>query len=155
MVSALAHLLDVPAATGIIGLKVEGEQDLFVEKKLERGGRETYSLKFPAVVGLEEGINEPRYVAFFSRTYRKGLEKEIEFLKPDLDGLDMNQRTMTVRLAQARPRVKVGVDVSSLSMADKLKMMRGELGTKKELFEGSSQEAAQKIFERIQDFAAD
>jgi electron transfer flavoprotein beta subunit len=155
MVSVLAHLLDVPAATGIIGLTVEGEQDIFVEKKLQRGGRETYSLNLPAVLGLEEGINEPRYVAPFSRTYREGLEKEIEFLKPDLDGLDMNQRTMTVRLAQARPRVKVGVDVSSLSMADKLKMMRGELGSKKELFEGSSQEAAQKIFERIRDFAAD
>ena len=153
MVSALAQLLRVPSAAGIIGLKVEGGQDLLVDKKLQRGGRETYSLKFPAVLGVEEGINEPRYAAPFSKTYREGLEKEIEFLEPDLDGLDMNQRTMTVRLVQSRPRVKVGVDVSSLSMADKLKMMRGELGSKKELFEGSSKEAAQKIFERVRDLA--
>lgn len=153
MVSALANLLDVPSTTGIIGVKVEKGQDLLVDKKLQRGGRETYSLKLPAVLGLEGGINEPRYVAPFSRTYREGLEKEIEFVEPELDGLDMQQRIKTVRLVQSRPRVKVGVDVSSLSMADKLRMMRGELGTKKELFEGSSQEAAQKVFERIRDLA--
>jgi len=153
MVSALAHLLDIPFTTGIIGVTVEGDQELFAEKKLERGGRGTYSLQLPAVLGLEEGINEPRYVAPFSKTYRKGEEKEIRFLEPDLEGLDLHPRTMTVRLVQSRPRVKVGVDVSSLSMADRLKMMRGELGSKKELFEGPSKEAAEKIFKRIWELA--
>ena len=75
MVSALAHHLNIASATGVISLQADSDK-LVVHKKLEKGKRETYSLKYPAVLGLEEGVNEPRYVAPFSRAYREGMRRE-------------------------------------------------------------------------------
>jgi len=149
MVSALAHWLNIPSATRIIGLNVDRDNKLIAHKKLLRGERETYCLQLPAILGLEEGINEPRYAALFSKTYQEGLRKKVEFFKPSLNGQNINQLITTLRLIPSRPRVKVGLDISALSMQEKLKMMRGELGHKKEIFEGSPEAAAKKIFAEL------
>jgi hypothetical protein len=53
--------------------------------------------------------------------------------------------TRSIKISASKPRVKVGIDITALSMADRLKMMRGELGTKKEMYTGSAKEAARKI----------
>ncbi len=152
MVSALAHSLDCSSATGIIGLEVDNEEELVVHKRLPRGQRETYRLRLPAVLGIEEGINEPRYVAPFSRTYREGMKKKAEFSGAHIDGQKTCQRVKRLFFTQPRPRVKTGIDVSALSMQERLKMMRGELGRKKELFEGTPGEAARKIYSQLRDF---
>lgn len=152
MVSALAHYLNISSATGIIDLEVGSDNKLTAHKKLPKGERETYSLELPAVLGVEEGINEPRYVAPFSRTYREGMRKKVEFLESRLSGLKGNQLITNLRFTQPRPRVKVGINISALSMSEKLKMMRGELGREKEeLFEGSPEEAAKKIFTQLRE----
>jgi electron transfer flavoprotein beta subunit len=152
MVAALAHSLNIPSATGIIDLEVGSDNKLSAHKKLPKGERETYSLGLPAILGIEEGINEPRYVAPFSKTYREGMKKKIEFSEASLGGQKDNQLMTTLRFTQSRPRVKVGVDISSLSMQEKLKMMRGELGREKEeTFEGSPEEAAKKILAQLRE----
>lgn len=150
LVSALAHQLHVPSATGIIGLDIENGQKIVAHKKLLKGARETYTLEAPAILGIEEGINEPRYVAPFSRTYREGMDKQVELLEVN-DSQKGNPLIKSLRFAQPRPRVKVGINVSTLSMQEKLKLMRGELGRKKELFEGSPEEAAKKIFTMLKE----
>lgn len=152
MVSALAHFLNIASATGIIDLEVSNDRKIMAHKKMLKGGRETYTLEFPAVLGIEEGINEPRYVAPFSKIYREGMKKRVEFLEAELSGLDEKPLIKSLRFTQPRPRVKVGVNISALSMQEKLKMMRGELGReKKELFEGSPEEAAKKIVNHIRE----
>ncbi|MDH5781841.1 MAG: hypothetical protein OEZ07_04650 [Dehalococcoidia bacterium] len=151
MVSALAHHLNIASATGIINLEVSSDKKLTAHKKLPRGQRETYSLELPAVLGIEEGINEPRYVAPFSKTYREGMRKEVEFSEASLSGLKGKQLITSLRFTQPRPRVKVGINISALSMQEKLKLMRGELGREKELFEGLPEEAAKKIFARLRE----
>jgi electron transfer flavoprotein beta subunit len=152
MVSALAHRLNIASATGIINLEVGRDKRIVAQKKLTRGQRETYSLEPPAVLGIEEGINEPRYVAPFSKTYREGMKKKVEFLEVGLSSLHGKSLITSLRFTQPRPRVKVGVNISALSMQEKLKMMRGELGReKKELFEGSPEEAARKIFAQLRE----
>jgi electron transfer flavoprotein beta subunit len=154
MVSALAHRLNIASATGIIDLEPGSGNGngIIAHKKLPKGERETYSLKLPAVLGIEEGINEPRYVAPFSKIYREGISKKIEFLEASLSSLKGNQLIKNLRFTQPRPRVKVGINVSTLSMQEKLKMMRGELGReKKELFEGSPEEAARKILTQLRE----
>jgi electron transfer flavoprotein beta subunit len=152
VVSALACCLNIASATGIIDLEVDSDKKLMAHKKLPRGERETYSLGLPAVLGIEEGINEPRYVAPFSRTYREGVRKKVEFLEASPSGLKGNQLIANLRFTQSRPRVKVGIDTSALSMQEKLKMMRGELGREKEeIFEGSPEEAAKKIFAQLKE----
>ena len=102
-------------------------------------------------MGLEEGINEPRYIAPFSRTYREGMKKKVEFLEANLSGLNRKQLISCLRFTQSRPRVKVGINISALSMQEKLKMIRGELGPKREIFESSSEEAAQKILAQLRE----
>jgi electron transfer flavoprotein alpha/beta subunit len=147
MVSALSQSLNIAAATGIIKLEIDADDKLIAHKKLPKGERETYGLEMPAIIGVEEGINEPRYVAPFSRTYREGLQKKVEFIQARPNGLD--QRIRFLYFTQARPRVKVGINISGLSKEETRKMMRGELGRKKELFYGPADEAAKRIFDQI------
>jgi electron transfer flavoprotein beta subunit len=149
MVSALAYWLNVSSATGIIGLEINGGNQIVAHKKLQKGARQTYTLEIPAILGIEERINEPRYVAPFSRTYQEGMRRQVESLEVSKNSLTGSQLVKNLRFTQSRPRVKVGINISALSMQEKLKMMRGELGRKKELFEGSPEEAAKKIFTLI------
>jgi electron transfer flavoprotein beta subunit len=151
MVSALAHRLNISSATGIIGLEVDGGKQIVAHKKLPKGARETFYLGLPAILGVEEGINEPRYVAPFSRTYREGMRKQVEILEVSSDCAKGDQLIKNLRFTQPRPRVKVGINVSALSMQEKLKMMRGELGREKEIFEGSPEEAAKRIFKKLKE----
>jgi len=148
MAASLGHLLNLPLATQIISLEC-GNRSLTVYKKLERGERETYTISLPAILALEQGINEPRYVAPFSRTYREGMKKEVEFFKPALHQITATPYLSTIRYTPPRPRVKVGIDIDRLSMEERLKMMRGELGSKKEIFEGEPRLAAQKIATKL------
>jgi electron transfer flavoprotein beta subunit len=151
MTSALASSLNIASASGIIGLEVGKDKRLTAHKKMAGGQRETCSLELPAILGLEEGLNEPRYVAPFSRAYRSGMSREIEFTEADLEGLKGRSLTRVVRYTQSRPRTKVGINISALSMQEKLKMMRGELGRKREIFEGRPEEAARKIYTCLND----
>ena len=151
MVPALAGLLDIPSATRIISLAVEENGSrIIAHKKLPRGKREEYSIPLPAVIGLESGINQPRYVAPFSRTYLGGREKKVEVVKAVPDRAPAHRLVSALRFAQPRPRVKVGIDISSLSMQDRLRMMRGELGGTKEIFEGAPEKGAEKIMARLE-----
>jgi len=153
MAMALGYHLDVPCVTNIIGLTMDGDRRIVADKKIEKGKRISYSTMLPAVAGLEDGINESRYVAPFSRTYSEGLKKHVEYYCPAEyvhKGRTEPHVTM-VRLASPRPRVKVGLNISKLSMQQKIKMMRGELGRKKEIFNGSPDESAKKIAERIKE----
>ncbi len=150
MALALADLMFLPAAVGVIGLEADGRGDLKVHKKMSRGGRETYALVAPAVIGLEPGINRPRYVPLFSKVYRQGQRKQVEKIELRLGGLPDKRRGRVVKYTQSRPRVKTGVNVSALSMADRMKMIRGELGSKKEVFQGAPDTGALKIAHELE-----
>jgi electron transfer flavoprotein beta subunit len=151
MASALGHFLNAAVVTGIIAVEAGGDGRLLTHKKLPGGCRETYTVALPAVIGLEEGINEPRYVAPFSRTYRAGMDKTVEVCEPDFPAPGTGPLVRTLRLTQARPRVKAGLNLAALSPQDRLKMMRGELGRKKEVFTGPPEEAARRIFTRLKE----
>ena len=150
MVFALAQSLDIPSATRIIRLDMDKNKRLTVHKKLQKGRRETYCLELPAILGLEPGINEPRYVAPFSRVYQEGMHKQVEFL--EAGEVQENPLLSTLRYTQAKPRVKVGIDISGLSMEEKLNMMRGERSISKEIFEGSPDMSAKKILSQLETF---
>ena len=150
MASTLAHSLNIPSATHIVNIEIDNYSGLTAHKKLQKGGRETYTLKLPAILGLEQGINEPRYVAPFSKTYNEGRSKKVEFVEPR--SVQANPLIAILGYTQSKPRVKVGIDVSALSMEERLKMMRGELGGTKVMFEGSPEIAAQKICAQLNEF---
>jgi electron transfer flavoprotein beta subunit len=60
--AALAQLLDVPHATLVTSLEVEGTQAV-VTRELEGGLEEKLAVQLPAVFTIQTGINEPRYVS--------------------------------------------------------------------------------------------
>lgn len=65
----VAHALDRPVVNGAKGLTV-GEGRARVERSTD-AGLETYALPMPAVVGVKEGINLPRYPTMRGRLASK------------------------------------------------------------------------------------
>jgi electron transfer flavoprotein beta subunit len=55
----LAGLLDLPQATGVESLTVDGAEARVV-RRLDRGGREVLAVPLPAVIAVEPGIVRPR-----------------------------------------------------------------------------------------------
>jgi len=73
----LAELLGVPHATMV--KKIEFKEGLArVNRELEGGLEEVVEVKLPAVLAIQTGINEPRYVSIMG--IRKAREKELKVL---------------------------------------------------------------------------
>ncbi len=68
----VAHALDRPMVNGAKGLTL-AEGCAHVEREAD-AGRETYELPLPAVVGIKEGINLPRYPTMKGRLASKKVE---------------------------------------------------------------------------------
>jgi electron transfer flavoprotein beta subunit len=57
-----AALLDLPCATSVIHEETDREAEtVVVEREIEGGGRAALSIKMPAVLTIQSGINLPRY----------------------------------------------------------------------------------------------
>jgi electron transfer flavoprotein beta subunit len=65
----VAHLLGLPAVTGIKSLDVS--QERAVARREHRGAWERFELALPAVVAVKEGINLPRYPSLPGRVRAK------------------------------------------------------------------------------------
>jgi electron transfer flavoprotein beta subunit len=59
MAPMLSELLDLPAATVVVALTIEGNKAT-VEKEVE-GGREIIELDMPCIIAAQKGLNDPRY----------------------------------------------------------------------------------------------
>lgn len=70
----LAELLQVPHATMVTKVNIQGGQAR-VNRELEGGLEEIVEVKLPAVLGIQTGINEPRYVSIMG--IRKAKQKEL------------------------------------------------------------------------------
>jgi electron transfer flavoprotein beta subunit len=68
----VAHALGRPMVNGAKGLSIDGGL-AHVEREAD-AGRETYELPLPAVVGVKEGINLPRYPTMRGRLASKKAE---------------------------------------------------------------------------------
>ena len=55
----LAELLDMPAATVVVSLQIDG-QTAIAEKEVE-GGKEKIALAMPCIISAQKGLNDPRY----------------------------------------------------------------------------------------------
>lgn len=83
----LAELLKIPHVTMV--KKIEfGSGVIKVNRELEGGLEEQVEVKLPAVVSVQTGINEPRYVSIMG--IRKAMQKEIKVMKLADTGLTEN-----------------------------------------------------------------
>ncbi len=73
----LAALLEIPHATMVKKIEVEGEA-VKLNRELEGGLEEIIEMKLPAVLSIQTGINEPRYVSIMGT--RKAMQKEVKVL---------------------------------------------------------------------------
>lgn len=55
----LSELLDLPAATVVVSLKIEGTS-VTAEKEVE-GGKEIIAMMLPCIIAAQKGLNDPRY----------------------------------------------------------------------------------------------
>ncbi len=149
LVPLLARNLGLSCLSGVVFMAFETGTTLVAHKKLEGGMREEYALKFPVVLGLDSGINLPRYVAPYSRVYCRGMQRTVERMRVESLSEALKRRVSVDRVCQRKPRVKKGINISTLSMQDRLRMMRGELGNKKRRFQGGAAAAAREILKEI------
>lgn len=132
--AALAHHLGAAYLSNAAAVRLDGD-GVEIERKLERGDRETWTAALPAVVAFEPGVNVPRYVSVASLVLARRAPQETvspEDLGVTLEGLPR----LTTRLRLAAPRVrpkKLGAMAAGQSTAERLsQIMSGGVTAKKE-----------------------
>ncbi len=120
----VAHLLEIPCATLVTHVEVEGSTVL-VRRELEEELQEKVQMTLPALLAVQTGINEPRYASV--RGIRKALKHEIE--KPDLSSLGLHESDVGV--AGSRSRV--------------LKLFHPPRGEKAVMLEGTPSQCASEL----------
>ncbi|MEM4544576.1 MAG: electron transfer flavoprotein subunit beta/FixA family protein [Nitrososphaerota archaeon] len=124
---ALAEMLGIPHATLVKKIEIDGGT-VRVNRELEGGLEEIIELSLPALLTIQTGINEPRYVSIMG--VRKAMRKEIKILNLDDLGL-------------AREAVK---EASPIEMVE---LYVPPVERKAEIITGSVDEVASKIVEII------
>jgi electron transfer flavoprotein beta subunit len=118
----LAEQLDLPLIAGAFGLEYDARAgQIRADKKLERGMRETYEARLPAVVTIERGPNEPRW--YGGSWVHRLMKHRVEL--HDLKFPIQSRPVGIVRVTPPRPRTKLGINVASLSPEEKLMLMLG------------------------------
>jgi electron transfer flavoprotein beta subunit len=84
----LAELLNIPHATMVSKLDLHGKE-AHIHRELEGGLEEVCSIQLPALLAVQTGINEPRYVSIMG--IRKAKQKEIRMAGINDLGLSADQ----------------------------------------------------------------
>ena len=146
--SIVADMLEVPLVSRVIDVEVTPDRHkVHLESKLEGGNREKTEVALPALLAVENALNEPRYASLPS--LMAGLKKSIRKvglselrISPEQAGL-RGAKTRMVALSVPKPRPKKPFTPdSSLSAAERMRLiMSGGVAEKaKSLFEGSAEE---------------
>ncbi len=89
----LAEHLGIAHAAAVTGIEPEGSEAT-IKVELEGGMDGVSKIRFPALMSVQTGINEPRYVSIMG--IRKASKKELNVIKVgdlNLSGDDLTQRT--------------------------------------------------------------
>ena len=101
----LAEHLDIAHAAAVTGIEPEGNEAI-IKVELEGGMDGVSKIRFPALMSVQTGINEPRYVSIMG--IRKASKKELNVIKVgdlNLSEDDLTQRT-TVEKAFLPPETE-------------------------------------------------
>lgn len=132
--AAAAHHLGAAYLSNAAAVRLDGDL-VEVERKLERGNRETWMAELPAVVAFEPGIVVPRYVSVAALVLARRAPRET--LSPETLGVALERLPrLTTRLRLTAPRVrpkKLGTAAAGQSTAERLsQIMSGGVTAKKE-----------------------
>ncbi len=126
----LAEILGIPHASLVNKLEVQ-DKKVKAHRELEGGLEEVFEIDLPAVLTIQTGINEPRYVSIMG--IRKVAKKEIKsFGTADL---------------KLKPE-EVGLSGSNIKLE---KIFLPPVGGGAEMLEGKPEEIALKVFDILKD----
>ena len=123
----LAELLNLPHSSVVTGVEVL-DGDIKVRVELEGGLEEVAQLRLPALLTIQTGINEPRYVSIMG--IRRASKKEIKVLGIEDLGLSKDQLVSDT-------------EIEELSLPPELEGA--------EIIEGSVDEIAERIIELLKE----
>jgi electron transfer flavoprotein beta subunit len=126
----MAELLGIPHAALVNHIEVQ-DKKVKVHRELEGGLEEVFEILLPAVLTIQTGINEPRYVSLLG--IRKAAKKEIKVLGV----LDLNLKAEEVGLSGSDIRLE--------------KIFLPSAGEGAEILEGKPEEIAHKVFDILKD----
>lgn len=120
----LAAMMDVPYASLVNKIEVDGDKTIKVGREIEGGNQEMNEIDLPAVLSIQTGINEPRYVGI------RGIRKVASVEIPVHSAADL------------------GVDVPE-SKVNRVDYFVPDLGEGAEMLEGSTDEIVAKLMEML------
>jgi electron transfer flavoprotein beta subunit len=126
----LAEMLGIPHAALVNRIEVQ-DNHVKVHRELEGGLEDVFEILLPAVLTIQTGINEPRYVSLLG--IRKAAKKEIKVIRAsdlDLKAGDIGPAGSDIRLE---------------------KVFLPQVGEGAEILEGKPEEVALKIFDILKD----
>jgi electron transfer flavoprotein beta subunit len=126
----LAELLGLPHASLVNRLEVQ-DKKVKAHRELEGGLEEVFEIDLPAVLTIQTGINEPRYVSIMG--IRKVAKKEIK----GLGMMDLHLKAEEVGLSGSDIRLE--------------KIFLPSVGEGAEMLEGKPEEIALKVFDILKD----
>ncbi len=153
----MADLLSLPIVSRITKLEVlPGGNELAVEKKLERGYREKMELPLPAVLVVEETLNQPRYPSLTQMLKAQGQgikrmnRKELNFSPQEEEQVRPKVELVSIKTPKPRPK-KIFTPGTNLSAEDRMwQIMSGGLKEKnKALFEGNPEELSKNFLDYL------
>ena len=127
---ALAEILGIPHVSLVNSLEVQ-EKKMKVHRELEGGLEEVVEVDLPAVLTIQTGINQPRYVSIMG--IRKVAKKEIKALGVS----DLNLKAE-----------EVGVPGSYIQLE---KIFLPPVGEGAQMLDGKPEEIASKVFRILKD----
>jgi electron transfer flavoprotein beta subunit len=151
----IANILGIPIVTGVTSIAVDSkEKEIAVERKLEKGNRERIRVNLPALLAVDEGLNEPRYASLpsFIAAFRKDITRyamrDLALSAEEVGAMGSKTRSANVSLPRPRPK-KIFTPDSSLSSYERMRLvMSGGVQEKEqEVFEGSPEELSSRFIE--------
>jgi len=104
----VAEMLGVPHAALVVGLQEE-ERKVRVDRELEAGILESYTIELPALLTIQTGTNRPRYISLGG--IKRAMKKELQVMSPGELGLTAEMLAPQVKLERLEfpPRGKEAV----------------------------------------------
>lgn len=154
---AMAEFLGLPQVVGVTDLELYPDGTTArVQRKLERGRRQAIECPLPVVLGLEEGIVQPRYAALPQRLI--ACKAQIKLLTAEEIGVEsfelrrLDSLKSVVRRSIPRPRPKKTFNMESGLTAEQrmeLMMSGGARKGRNDLLDGQPAETARKLMEIV------
>ena len=148
----IANILDIPYISGVVRLEVTPDKKhVVIQRRLEKGERETVEISLPAVMGVDPNLNKPMYLS--RRRLEAAARKPI--IKQDAASLsiepqDIKSMTTYLEFSQPKPRLKKGFTIdSSLPASERIGLILSGGGSKREkmrIMEKSPEESALALF---------